>query len=200
MRALACLIALALLVDGAADGSSAQERPKRSGLWAEFAPGVGKVRLACSGCDDVEMLNGLSSHFRIGGRVSRRVLMGFEAFSLIDNPFVGEAGSSSTETGTLAIIFMWYPGRRGLFFKGGVGPATGEFIIVTDSVQADTSNGGGMGLTFGTGWDWPISRKFAITANLGVYVTALGDIVLPNRRVDDLIATMYQVGVGFTFR
>jgi hypothetical protein len=179
----------------------AQDRPKRSGLWGEIAPGVGHVRLACSGCPDVETNNGLTSQFRIGGTISRRVLIGFETFSLTNNPMeVKNPGESSTETGTFAIIMMWYPGKRGLFFKGGVGAAVGEFIIVNDSAQADTSNGGGMGLTFGMGWDWPISRKFAVTGNLATYVTALGDIALPTRRVDDLIATMYQVSVGFTFR
>lgn len=159
------------------------------------------MRLACSGCPDVETNNGVTSQFRIGGTISRQVLIGFETFSLTNNPLeVNDPGESSTETGTLAIVIMWYPGKSGLFFKGGVGAALGEFIIVSDSAVADTSNGGGMGLTFGMGWDWPISRKFAITGNLGAYVTALGDVVLPTRRVDDLIATMYQVSVGFTFR
>jgi hypothetical protein len=198
MRAAAWLGTLALM----AGGLSAQDRPKRSGLWGEIAPGVGHVRLACSGCPNVETNNGLTSNFRIGGTISKQVLIGFETFSLTNNPLeVKNPGESSAETGTLAIIMMWYPGKRGLFFKGGVGAAWGDFIFFQNgATQADTSEGAGMGLTFGMGWDWPISRKFAITANLGTYVTALGDVVLPGRRVDDLIATMYQLGVGFTFR
>lgn len=197
MRAIACATVLAVLAN-----SLWAQRPKRSGLWGEIAPGVGHVRLACSGCPDVETNNGLTSQFRIGGTISKNVLIGFETFSLTTNPLeVKNPGESSSETGTLAIIMMWYPGKTGLFFKGGVGAAVGEFIFFqSDSTQADTSEGGGMGLTFAMGWDWPISRKFAITANLGAYVTALGDVVLPSRRVDDLIATMYQFGIGFTFR
>jgi len=31
-------------------------------------------------------------------------------------------------------------------------------------------------------------------------MTAVGDIVVPSRRVDDVIATMYQGSIGFTFR
>ena len=57
-----------------------------------------------------------------------------------------------------------------------------------------------MGLTFGAGWDWSVSRKFALTANVATYVVAVGDIVLPGQRVDDVIATMYQAAIGFTFR
>jgi hypothetical protein len=32
------------------------------------------------------------------------------------------------------------------------------------------------------------------------YVTGVGDIVLTGRRVDDVIATMYQASIGFAFR
>ena len=44
------------------------------------------------------------------------------------------------------------------------------------------------------------SRRIALTANLATYVTAVGDIVLPTRRVDDVIATIYELGIGFTIR
>jgi hypothetical protein len=178
-------------------------RPHRSGLWGELGGGGGVARIACSGCTDVVTAGGITNHFRIGGTVSDRVVIGFETFGLLDQAF-GFAPSdpstgSSAETVSLAVVVLWFPGRRGLFFKGGVGAATGEFVLPTGA-QSDTSQGGGMGVTFGVGWDWPISRKFAITANVGTYVTALGDIVLPGRRVDDVIATMYEASIGFTFR
>jgi hypothetical protein len=90
-----------------------------------------------------------------------------------------------------------------LFFKGGVGAAFGQFAVPYDSggvAVADTSGGAGIGLTFGLGWDLPISRKFAITANAATFVTALGDVALPGRKVDDVIATIYQASIGFTIR
>ena len=202
MRTLAATSVLVLLASGVAAQEPRRARPHRSGLWGEFGGGAGHVRVACSGCTDIETSNGVTSHFRIGGTVSDHVLIGFETFSLLDQPFgfaKADTGTSA-ETGTLAIIVMWFPGKRGLFFKGGVGAAVGEFMLKSSPTQADTSEGGGMGLTFGMGWDWPISRKFAITANVGAYITALGDIVLPGLRVDDVIATMYDVSIGFTFR
>lgn len=199
MRTLLWASLLALV----AAGLPAQNppRPQRSGLWGEVGAGIGHARLACSGCSDVQRSSGVTTHFRIGGTVSRHVLIGVEAFSLIDHPFGYSAEDSTVaESGTVAVIVMWFPRNNGLFFKGGFGVATGDFSIQTGPSQADTSSGAGVGLTFGLGWDLPISRKFAITANLAAYVTALGDIVLPTRRVDDVISTMYQLGVGFTFR
>lgn len=180
-------------------------RPHRSGLWGELGSGPGNVRVACSGCEDVVTAPGATSYVRIGSTISDHVLIGFEVFTFLDEAFGFSPGDSSTaaETGTAAIIIMWYPGRHGLFFKGGVGAAFGQFSVPTDSggvVSADTSAGGGIGLTFGLGWDLPISRKFAFTGNAATFVTALGDVVLPGRRVDDVIATMYSVSIGFTFR
>jgi hypothetical protein len=179
----------------------------RRGLWGEFGFGPGYVRIACSGCgEDVVGATGATSYLRIGGVISKNVLIGFEVFSLLDKAvgFSPQDSSASAETGTAAIVIMWYPGRHGLYFKGGVGAAFGEFSIpASDSsgtVLADTSSGGGMGLTFGLGWDLPISRKFAFTGNAAAFVTALGDVVVGSRRVDDLIATMYQLSIGFTIR
>lgn len=210
-----CTLAVTLLGHGAAaaqepvggGGSRPRKptRPHRSGLWGELGFGPGHVRIACSGCDEVVGASGTTSYFRLGGIVSDHVLIGFEAFTLL-NKTLGHASPDSgttAETGTAAIIIMWYPGSRGLFFKGGVGAAFGQFSIPPDSTGTtvpDTSTGGGIGITFGLGWDAPISRKFAFTGNAAVFVTALGDVVMANRRVDDLIATMYSVSVGFTFR
>ena len=180
-------------------------RPHRSGLWGELGSGAGYVRLGCSTCTEVFDANGGTGYGRIGGVISDHVLIGFEAFSILDNAFGFSPNDSAAtvETGIAAIIIMWYPGRRGLFFKGGIGAAFGQFSIPTDSagtIQADTSLGEGIGLTFGIGWDIAISRKFAITANAALFVTALGDVVLASRRVDDLIASTYQASVGFTIR
>jgi hypothetical protein len=194
-----CLIATLWSATAAAQRPS---RPHRSGLWGEFGFGPGHVRVACAGCTNVVSSNGQTSYFRIGGTVSDHVLIGFEAFSLLDKAFDFslDVSTSSAETATATVVILWYPGKRGLFFKSGVGIAAGQYTIPSGAAQPDTSTGAGIGLTFGTGWDWSISRKFAVTANFAAYVTAVGDIVLTGRRVDDVIATMYQASIGFTFR
>ena len=206
-RALLLWLSVVLLPAGvlaAQDSAPAPKhrRPHRAGLWGEFGFGPGRARVACSGCESVIIANGATSYLRIGGTVSDHVMIGGEIFSLLNKAFgfSPEDSARTAETGTLAIIVMWFPGRSGLFFKGGVGAAVGQFSLPTATSSADTSDGAGIGLTFGAGWDWSISRKFAFTANVGVYVTAIGDVQLPGRRVDDVIATMYQGSIGFTFR
>lgn len=197
-------LVLSLLLAGATGAAGAQkrDRPHRSGLWGEFSAGPGFVRVSCAGCTDVIASNGATSHLRIGGAVSDHVLIGAEIFSLLDKAFDFSLNvhTQTAETGTATIVVLWYPGRRGLYFKGGVGAAVGQYTIPRSSTAADTSTGAGMGLTFGAGWDWSITRKFAITFDVGTYIVGVGDIVLPGRRVDDVIATMYQASIGLTFR
>jgi hypothetical protein len=216
VRRLLCLLALVLgctssgmsqdtLATPLKPAASARPKRHRMGLWGELGSGPGSVRIACSDCTDVIVASGTTSYFRIGGVISKNVLIGFEVFSLLDNTF-GFGGSDTNtvaETGTAAIVLLWYPGKTGLFFKGGVGAAFGQFAVPADTagvVSADTSTGGGIGLTFGLGWDVPISRKFAITANAAAFVIALGDVVLPGHNVDDVIATNYQLSIGFVIR
>jgi outer membrane protein with beta-barrel domain len=200
---LLCGIALCLVLTAPAAPAWAQrkDRPHRSGLWGEFGAGPGRVRIACSGCTDVVTASGLTSYVRIGGTVSDRVVIGLEVFALLNRGFGFSPGDTITtaETATAAVVVLWFPSRRGFFFKGGAGIASGQFTI-PGTAGADTSNSAGIGITFGFGWDVALSRKFAITTNFAAYVTAVGDVILPGQRVDDVIATMYQAGVSLTFR
>ena len=202
MKIALCVIAMLCGTGIATAVAQRPSRPHRSGLWGELGFGPGQVRIACSGCAGVVSSHGPTSFLRIGGTVSDHVVIGFEAFSLLDKAFHYslDASTSTAETATAAVIIMWYPGKTGLFFKGGVGAAGGQYTIPSSPTQADTSSGAGMGLTFGAGWDWSISRKFALTTNVATYVVAVGDIVLPGQRVDDVIATMYQFSIGVTLR
>src|SRR5882762_3572761 len=102
-------------------------RPHRSGLWGEFGFGPGRVRVACSGCTNVITAGGATSYFRIGGAVSDHVVIGLEVFSFLDRAFGFSPGDSTTtaETLTATAVVIWFPGRHGLFLKGGVGIAGG---------------------------------------------------------------------------
>lgn len=168
-------------------------RPHRSGLWAEFGVGPGLARVACAGCNDVVSSHGATGYIRFGGTASDHVLIGFEVFRLAQGH-----ESTRAETATAAVVALWFPGRSGLFLKSGVGAAWGQFTV--PGAGADTSRGAGIGLTFGLGWDFRVSRQVAVTTNFAAYVTALGDVVEPGRRVDDVIATLYQAAIGLTFR
>jgi hypothetical protein len=175
---------------------------RRSGLWYEAGTGPASIRVACSTCTDVTRSSGTGAFMRLGGTLSRKIFLGIEAFSLINETFGFEADDESllSENSTLAVIVLWYPWRHRFFVKSGVGLASGEFIVDATSDEPILSDGLGVGMTFGVGFDVPVWRSLALTTNAGVAVTAIGDVVLPTTTVDDVIATMYNLSIGITIR
>lgn len=185
-----------------APGALAAQGPARSGFWLEGAIGTGTVRNSCHSCPYVTVAYGSADYFRIGGALSPRVLVGLEVFALSSSDLALAPGAApvEAENGSIAPIVIWYVGRSGFFLKGGAGLARGSFLVRTASGQGITTGRTGSSLTFGVGWDIGIARWLALTANLGTYVTAIGDVDVNGTVVDDLIATVYEAGVGIALR
>ena len=179
------------------------QRPHRTGLWGEIAGGAGRMRMTCSECTDPIQAPGGAAQTRIGGTLSDQVMLGAESAIFTDEAFgatLGDSNAVVAQLETVGVVVLWFPWRAGFFLKGGVSLAQGRFTIDNGALPPDSIEHTGVGMSFGVGWDVPISRRFAITGNAGTYVTAIGDIVLPSRRVDDVIGTMWQFTAGVTFR
>lgn len=202
MSNLSVSLGVALLVAWPFDSVDAQERFHRRGLWGEICTGPASIRIASSTPATVTTKSGTGACVRMGGTLSSKVLFGAESFGFVDETFgfAKQDTSLIAENGGLMALVMWYPGRSGFFMKGGFGVADGVFTIRTTPDSTLETNGTGVGLTFGIGYDVPISRKFAVTFNLEAIITAIGDVVLPTGRVDDVIASMYHAGLGIAIR
>ncbi|MDH3206195.1 MAG: outer membrane beta-barrel protein [Gemmatimonadota bacterium] len=174
----------------------------RGGLWLEGGVGTGTVRNTCSGCQNVTVAYGPSNLLRAGGALSPRVLVGIEIFVLRSSDLVLAPGAApvESENGTLGPIVIWYVGRSGFFLKGGAGLARGTFTVESTPGEPVTTERTGSSLTFGVGFDIGIMRWFALTANLGTHVSAIGDVHVDGIVIDDVIATVYEVGLGITLR
>jgi hypothetical protein len=198
MRPLGLLAALAALVMVRA----AAQQPHRSGFWLELGSGPGAVRIGCGDCATVTLASGTTGMLRLGGVLSDKVLFGVEAFGFTDERFGLAANDTSVtaDNSSLGAVVLWYPWRGGVFLKGGVGLAGGQFTVKADTGQGAVNEGTGVGLTFGFGFDLPVSRRFALTANAAAFITAIGDVQVHGVPVDDVIPTMYQLSVGLTLR
>jgi len=167
----------------------------RSGLWGEIGFGPGRIRVACSGAP-TSCAGGPTGYFRLAARVGPRAYR-VRGFSFLDRAVRILTSDTTAETALATVVVIWFPGRHGLFVKGGVGIAGGQFTLPEQPRRY--SNGAGIGLTFGFGWDFAISRTFAITTNFAAHVTAVGDIVPrpAGRRCD---RDDVSGAIGFTFR
>jgi hypothetical protein len=197
------LAMLALLLIGGTATSLAAQHPRRNGFWLEIGGGGGNIHLGCSTCVEPTVTYGRSGYVRLGGGISRRVYWGLELFGLLDEDF--RAGDDDTpvtiENSTVSPIILWYPWRGGMFFKGGIG-ITNTAVITPgiDDVPPIVVSGTGSGLTFGVGLDVPLHKWFSVTANFGVYYSAVGDVALTGTIVDDVITTVYQANFAITLR
>lgn len=196
---VASLVAL-LASLGVAGGAGAQA--PRSGLWLEGARGTGTVRNTCAGCTGVSVGYGSAYHVRAGGALNPRVLVGLEIFSLHSRDLVLEGGAGPVEAKNTSIspIVIWYVGSSGFFLKGGAGLARGIFSVESPSGGLVETDRIGSGLTFGVGFDVGLLSWLALSADLSTYVTAVGDVDVAGGVVDDLIATVYNIGLGLTIR
>jgi hypothetical protein len=185
-----------------ASGDVQAQGATRSGFWAEVAGGTGTVRNTCAHCDGVTVAFGSVSSFRVGGSLNPRVLVGLEIVSLYSAElfFAGSPTPVEAENGSLAPVVIWYVGGSGFFLKAGAGLAQGTFTVRSTDGEPVTTERMGSSLTFGMGFDIGIMRWFALTANLSTYVTAIGDVHVDGTIIDDVIATVYEAGVGITLR
>jgi hypothetical protein len=199
-RVTPALAVLAALVVGA-ETSAAQGGP-RSGFWLEATAGTGTVRNTCAGCPNVTVAFGSTNSVRLGHSMTPTVLLGLEFFVLHSSDLSLGPGASSVdaENGTLGPIVMWYVGDSGFFLKSGLGLARGTFTVRSEDEGVVTVERTGSGLTFGAGFDIGVVRWIALSANVGMYVTAIGDVRVDGAFVDDVIATVYEAGVGITLR
>jgi hypothetical protein len=186
----------------AASHDAAGQASARSGFWLEAGWGAGTVRSACSACPSVTVAYGTSTHLRAGTALSARALLGLEFFALHSTDLVLADGTPpvDAENGSIAPVVIWYVGRSGLFLKGGVGLARGTFTVRSTSGEPVTTERTGSAITFGVGFDLGVARRFALTANLGMNVAAIGDIDVDGTVADDVVATVYEAGVGITLR
>jgi hypothetical protein len=195
-----CVGSLVVTLVGAPEAVHAQA--VRSGFWLEGATGTGTVRNTCAGCPGVKVGYGSTLHVRAGGALNPRVLLGVEYFAMYSSELVLGPGAAPVDAAnsSMAPIVIWYVGGSGFFLKGGAGLARGTFTVESTEGGPVTIERTGSGLTFGVGFDVGLTSWFALTANLGTYVTAIGDVRVQDTLVDDIIATVYEAAVGITIR
>jgi hypothetical protein len=160
------------------------------------------LRAACAGCEDVTSSAGGVTYFRIGGSASHSVFLGGETAGFFDESFISsDTTTLAAEIEAVSFIAIWFPGRSGLFLRGGLGVAQGRFTVRdTTSTATQTLRGTGVGITVGAGWDFALRPRLSLTANVSTHIVGIGDFVAGGRTIEDVIGTVYQASVGFVFR
>ena len=146
-----------VLVVCAATGLQAQEDDewRREGFWASVGLGAGR------NFEPSAEQTGGAFYARLGGTLSERILLGGEV-----DPWGWSSGGLLSSRTNMTATLVYLPGSaRGLFLKGGLGPATALFEI-RDGSTTSTSTDTGLGGTVGIGQDVRLSESLFLTPNL----------------------------------
>ena len=160
IRRVVLLGSLVLLALGR--GLAAQQRQARDGFWFGAALGRGWAHVSCEICKGTYR-GGLSGALRLGGGVSRSVLIGAEVaawWATIDS------GTATVHQSLAAFgaAAYWYPSRRRpLYLKLGLGFLTYRADDGTDVITATA-----IGPQFGVGYEWPVSPHLLVSPFLNV--------------------------------
>jgi hypothetical protein len=159
------VLSLAILIL-TASSAAAQRRPDtHSGFWLGGGAGGGWF----------EGTRGGAVYIRLGGTPHKKALFGGEVLTW----FRGD-GSQTNVTAT-ALLYPFYtttgvPGHD-LFLKTGFG------------VAANDADDAGVGLTFGTGYDFRIGDNLYVTPNFDLMIQFLNDLTFT--------AVLFTLGLGF---
>jgi hypothetical protein len=186
------LCALACVVSGSL--ASAQER---SGFWIGLGGGIGSAGIGCDDdCDGGEREWAPAGYVKLGGTLSKRVLLGAE-FNLW---FDEQEGTTLNFYDAVATV-TFYPQRTsGFFLKGGVGAAFLDMEFRDDDTTITVDLGTGLGVLAGAGYDFRVGRRTSITPAVNFWHGWPGDIKLGGETVfSNFRYNVVDFTVGVTF-
>jgi Outer membrane protein beta-barrel domain len=146
---------------------------ERDGFWFGFGAGYGSARVDCDTCDDDNREGSLVGFVKLGGTLSRRLLLGAEV-----NAWTDSQDDARVTLGNLSATLTIYPGARsGFFFKVGAGLSYVDTNVRQGSLDVSVSETG-FGFVTGVGWDLRIGDNLSLTPCVNFNYGWPGDIVL----------------------
>lgn len=134
--------------------------PDRNGFMIGFGVGGGGASL-----DGSDREGGATGNFRIGYALRPDVVLHYEGAAWT-RTFDEPAGDVTWSFSTNAAALTYYPPQSGLFVRGGIGFGTARVEVKTGNVKVSHDETG-LGLLAAAGWEFRLTRKFALAPQLG---------------------------------
>ncbi len=163
------IVVLLALFSCAAAAARAQYPQRRDGFWIGFGLGYGSANIRCDNCVDSSSVGGITGFVKLGGAPSRNLLIG----GAINGWSRTNAGLRETIANVTGSVYLYPATRSGFFVTGGLGLST---------YHANTfpsSDGTGLGLTAGAGYDIRVGRDVSLTPVVNLVYGTLGDFDVP---------------------
>lgn len=152
-----------------------EETQKENNLYYGFGVGLGSAGITVKGANltfNEELTNMgatsvdalISLNFKIGGKLSRKLWIGFDGTIATQNGPVGFIKVNTQVINMLALL-TYYPYEKGFFMRGGAGWANYSESASFGTISA-VAQKSGLGILAGLGYAFQVQDNFNITANV----------------------------------
>lgn len=189
MRAL--LLIATLLACGNSFAEAQGRTNERKGFWAGFGLGGGTAGIDCTSCSE-DRLSGASGYIRLGGTLSRNLLLGFES-----NGWLKSSDGVDETVGFGSVVLLWYPSSKGaLYVKFGLG---GMQYTADDGFDEVTATAPSASL--GIGYEFRVSRNMSLVPYFNTLASTSVEVRINGESIGtyDLSFNLFQFGLGLTW-
>jgi hypothetical protein len=175
-----------------AASSTSQDDASRS--WIVLGATSTTFRGTCQFCDiKGDYLDTLGVLADIGYHVNRKMDVGAEVL------WVSGAGEANdlVRTTFVEAVAQFHPWHAGFFVKGGAGMAFVRNWVIDLN---DPTTQKALSVHIGAGWEFALSKRFGMEVFGAQHAAALGDFVLPEATVQDVMGNYWSFGAAIVIR
>jgi outer membrane protein with beta-barrel domain len=154
-RTVAISLSVALLTLCSAPAAFAGWPHERDGAFLGFNLGGGSAGIDVPGVE-TNREGGLGGNFRVGYAFSPQFAAGLEG-----NMWTKDVDNETWTFSVGGAALTYFPGATGFFLRGGIGVGTVDYSFDQGGITYSSSDDG-FGFLVGTGYEWRLSRKFAL--------------------------------------
>lgn len=177
------LLAACAVVLAASTANAGTHPADRNGFMIGFGLGGGSAQL--QGGDREGSATGA---FRVGYAVRPDLVLSYEGVAWAKR-FDETLGDVTWTFSTNAAALTYYPPNVGLFLRGGLGLGTARVEVKTGGITlSDDENG--LGFLLAAGWEFRLTRKFALAPQFGYAYQTLDTLDSSN---------FFDFGLGFNW-
>lgn len=147
-----------------------------AGQWPHERDGV-LLGLNLGGGSAGVTVDSFDSDRETGAAASGRIAYAFDpqwAVGLEGNVWTKKVDNQTWTFSVGGVAATFYPGGSGFFVRGGIGSGRVELEVDTGSVQV-TASDNGFGFLVGAGYEWRLTRKFALGPEISYAYADIAD-------------------------
>jgi len=169
----------------------AQHPQVRKGFWIGFGPTYGTAGVSCDGCGSTNREGGFGGFLKLGGTLSKNVLLGGE----VNSWYKEDSGTSVTLGNVVAAVYVYPKSTSGLFIKAGAG-----FSSMFGGGNGPDLEAEGWGITTGIGYDIRVGKNISITPVANFWFGQPGNVKANGTTVGTgWKQNVFEGGLGITF-